>query len=438
MLPATGDVARFCDGLTRRNMLRAGAVGLGALTLGDVLRARAAAEGETQASSSVIFVELAGGPSHIETYDPKPEAPKEYRGPLKAIQTCVPGVFFSQYLPKQAEIADRLIVVRSVHHGKNSHDPSSHLVQTGYYKNGAKGNGNEMPAVGSVAARFRGPNHPAMPSYVAVPRTMRNGGAGQLGRAYEPFETFGDPNNRKFEVPNLSIFKGLSAERLDDRSALLASLDSQRRIADLHGSSEAIDQFTRRALELVTGDRAREAFDIRREDDKVRDAYGRNPVGQSFLLARRLVEAGVTCVTVRVTGWDDHATIANRIRDKAPNYDQGIASLIRDLHERGLDRDVLVVAIGEFGRTPRVNRNAGRDHWGAVMSVLLAGGGLKPGVIGSSNTKGEVPASAPYRPENVLATIYRHLGIDASQTFTDLSGRPRYLLEEREIIREIV
>jgi hypothetical protein len=341
-------------------------------------------------------------------------------------------------MPRQAQIADRLTIVRSISHTNNSHDPSSHLTQTGYYKKGEKGAANEMPSVGAVIARYRGPNHAAVPAYVAVPGIMRNGGAAQLGRACEPFETAGDPNSDKFEVKNLSLFTGLTAERLDDRSALLARLDSQRRIIDLHGSSPAIDQFTRQALDLVTGPRARAAFDIGQESSKLRDLYGRNTVGQSLLLARRLVEAGVTCVTVRVTGWDDHEKIAAGIRERGPAYDQGIAALIGDLRDRGLERDVLIVAMGEFGRTPQMNGAAGRDHWGAVMSVLLAGGGLKGGILGASNARGEVPVSAAYRPENVLAMIYRHLGIDPGQTFPDFSGRPRYLLEEREIIREIV
>jgi uncharacterized protein (DUF1501 family) len=207
---------------------------------------------------------------------------------------------------------------------------------------------------------------------------------------------------------------------------------------DLEGSAEAIDEFTRQALEMVTGPRAQQAFDIGREDERVRETYGMTDIGQSLLLARRLVEAGVTCVTVRFPGWDNHQQIAKAMADRGPRYDRAVAALVRDLFDRGLNRDVLLVAMGEFGRTPRVNRNAGRDHWGSVMSVLVSGGGLKPGIVGASNSKGEVPADSPYGPENVLAMVYRHLGVDSQQTFVDLAGRPRYVLEERGFIQELI
>lgn len=439
MFKRTGENARFCDGVSRRSFLGAGLLGLGGLTLADVLRGRAlAGESQLGAKTSVIFVELAGGPTQFETYDPKPSAPSEYRGPLSAIQTNLPGVFFSQYMAEQAKIADLLTVVRSIRHNSSSHDPSSHLTQTGYYKSGQKGGVNQMPSIGAVASRFRGPNHAAMPAYVAVPRVMRNGGAAQLGLSCAPFETGGDPSAKQFEVKNLATLGSLTIDRLGSRSELLAQLDAQRRLDDLDGSAEAVDQFTRKAFDLVTGSQAREAFDIGREPETVRDAYGRTTVGQSLLLARRLVEAGVTCVSVRVTGWDDHSKIAKGLAGRGPVYDQALAALVRDLRDRGNAQDVLVVAMGEFGRTPKINKNAGRDHWGSLMSVLFAGGNLKRGVFGESNSKGEVPVSMPYRPEHVLATVYRHLGIDPASTFADFSGRPRYILEEREVIREIL
>ena len=440
MLEISGKASRFCDGRTRRNFLQAGFLGLGGLSLAEVLSARAASPTSARSASqtSVIFVELAGGPTQFETYDPKPQAPLEYRGPFTAIRTREPGFWFSEHMAAQARIVDKLTIVRSIHHTHNSHDPSSHLTQTGYYKTGPKGGPNQMPCIGSVIARFRGPNHPSLPGYVAVPQIMRNGQAAQLGRAYNPFETISDPNSGSFQVRNLGLASGLSLARLDDRRALLTSLDSHRRLTDLAGSAVAVDQFSRQAFDLVTASQAREAFDISREDSRIRDRYGRNTVGQSLLLARRLVEAGVTCVTVRATGWDDHNKLADGLRQRGPQFDQGIAALISDLAQRGLSHEVLVVAMGEFGRTPRVNQNAGRDHWGALMSVLLAGGGLRPGILGSSNSKGEEPTSHAYRPENVLATVYRHLGIDPKQTFADFSGRPRYLLEERDVIQEII
>ncbi|MCZ6795509.1 MAG: DUF1501 domain-containing protein [Planctomycetota bacterium] len=441
MLTLQGERLPFCDGVSRRAFIKVGFLGLGGLTLPRLLEARseAAKRGSRSRSTSVIYLELAGGPSQFETYDPKPDAPREVRGPFGVVPTRLPGVYFSELMAEQARVADKLAVVRSIHHDRSSHDPSSHLSQTGYYKSGPKGGVNQAPCIGSVAAKLRGPNAAGLPAYVAVPRRMRNGGAAYLGNAFEPFSTGGDPKQADFRVRNLGLPSGLDDRRLDDRRTLLSALDDVRRLVDSRGVAEAMDRFTWQAFELVSGERAREAFDLAREPDHVRDGYGRNTVGQSMLLARRLVESGVTFVSVRVTGWDDHQNIEQRMRDKGPAYDRGVAALVRDIHERGLDRDVLVVAMGEFGRTPRINRNAGRDHWGALMSVLLAGGGLRVGqVIGASDRNGAVPADAPYRPENILAVAYRHLGIDPERTLPDFSGRPRYLLEERRLIAELI
>lgn len=440
MLTLFGERASFCDGVPRRSFLKAGFLGAAGLGLADVLRlrSRASEAGKPARKTSVIFVEMAGGPTQFETYDPKPKAPIEYRGEFGITQTNVPGVIFSELMVEQAKIADKLAIIRSVHHRHNSHDPSSHLSQTGYYKTGPKGGPNQSPCFGSVIAKLRGPNTPSLPAYVAVPSIMRNGQSAYLGQAFNPFETISDPNDAKFDVRNLQLAKNISLDRLGDRRELLSTLDAQQRLEDLEGASQAVDDFSRQAFELVHGSRAREAFDIAKEPSALRDQYGRNTVGQSMLLARRLAEAGVTCVTVRCTGWDDHTKLAKGLKGRAPAYDLGMATLVQDLYERGLEKDVLIVAMGEFGRTPRINKNAGRDHWGALMSVLLAGGGLKPGIVGASNSKGEVPTDAPYRPENVLAMIYRHLGIDPAHTLSDHSGRPRYLLEEREIVRELV
>lgn len=441
MLTIGGRAAKFCDGIARRSFLKAGFLGLGGLSLADLLRMKSqGAVNSQRAGRSVIFIEMAGGPTQFETYDPKPKAPIEYRGEFGITQTSVPGVIFSELMVEQAKMLEKLSIVRSIHHRANSHDPSSHLSQTGYYKLGPKGGSSSadtMPCFGSIAAKLLGADD-GLPAYVAIPRIMRNGRASYLGKSYSPFETIGDPNKPDFQVPNLSLVGGLNDHRMDDRRSLLTALDRQRSLFDLQGSATALDQFTRQAFDLVTGDRARVAFDLQSENDRLRDTYGRNTTGQSMLLARRLVEVGVKCVTVRVTGWDDHSKLARGLKQRGPAYDQGIAALVSDLYERGLDRDVLVVAMGEFGRTPRYNANAGRDHWGSLMSVLLACGGLKPGIVGASNSKGEVPADAPYRPENVLAMIYRHLGIDPQTTFNDFSGRPRYVLEERRLITELI
>ena len=437
MIEIVGSKSRFCDGVSRREFVRAGSIGLGALTLPELLQRRAQAG--TSKKTSVIFLELAGGPTQFETYDPKSHAPTEYRGPFGAVSTNVTGVQFSELMVEQAKVMDKLAIIRSIHHERSSHDPSSHLTQTGYYKEGRKGGPNEMPCIGSVAAKIRGANAPGVPAYVAVPSVMRNGRPAFLGNAYAPFEVGSDPNEENYRVKNLSLSGKLTMDRLEDRRALLTTIDTYRKDTDRRGDILAVDKFTDEAFELLTGERARKAFDIAAEPNAVRDRYGRSNVGQGMLLARRLIEAGVTFVTVRVTGWDDHNKIEQAMREKGPAYDQGVAALVTDLYERGLSQEALVVAMGEFGRTPRVNKNAGRDHWGSVMSVLMAGGGLKVGqVVGSSTSKGEKPAACPYRPENVLAMVYRHLGIDPQLTIPDLAGRPRHLLERREIISELI
>lgn len=449
MLTLSGQPIRNCEGISRRSLLKIGTLGLGGLTLADMLALRAAAATNPAGKSptaalprktSVIFFELAGGPTHFETYDPKPAAPEEYRGPMKAIDTALPGVQFCEVLPEQAKIADKLAVIRSIHHTNGSHGTSAHLTQTGYYLRDNQNRTNEMPCAGSITSRLRGANVPGMPSYVSMPRAMRYGQSGWLGKAFNPFVVDRDPSQADFKVNNLFLEGELTLNRLDTRRGLLAALDHQKQIIDNDGVSASLDQFTRQAFEMLTTDRAREAFDLTKESESMRDRYGRTLTGQSLLLARRLVEAGVTFVTVRMNeSWDDHGKIENAMRKKGPAFDGGLAALVSDIYERGLDQDVMIVAMGEFGRTPRVNKSAGRDHWGGVMSVLMSGGGLKVGqIVGSSTAKGEVPDDNPYRPENVLATMYRHLGIDPSQTFDDFTGRPRYILERRELIQELI
>ncbi len=441
MFTLVGDRFSCGDGWTRRAALQVGFLGLGGLTLPDLLRRRAVAatRGEAVRKTSVIFVELAGGPTHFETYDPKPEAPEEYRGPMGTVETCLPGVRFSELMVEQARIADRLAIVRSVTHTSSSHGTSAHLTQTGYYLRDPQKRENDMPCAGSIAAKMRGANEPGLPAFVSIPQAMRFGGPAYLGKQFSAFRTEADPAAKDFQVNNLALVGGLDLGRLDDRRALLTAFDNQRRVVDTQGVSDSIDDFTREAYDMVAGGKARAAFEIGAEPDAVRDRYGRNSSGQGMLLARRLVEAGATFVTVRVGGWDDHSQIKEQMLKKGPDYDRAMAALVGDLHERGLDREVLVVAMGEFGRTPRVNKSAGRDHWGSVMSVLLAGGGLKMGqIVGSSTDKGETPDDRPYRPENILAMVYRHLGIDPSTTFLDFAGRPRYVLEQRGLISELI
>ena len=430
--------ADFCDGQTRRSFLQAGVLGFGGLALPQLLQGREES-GAAAKKTSVIYIELTGGPTHFETYDPKPEAPAEYRGPFGVVKTNLPGIYFSELMKEQAKVADKLAIIRSIHHASSSHDTSSHLTQTGYYKIGRKGGKNSFPAIASTTAMFKGANRVGVPPYVSISRAMRNGRASFLGNAYDPFIASGDPNKEGFKVNNLDLLPELALERVNDRKGLLESLDSNRRLLDNTRTAESIGKFNGQAFDLLTGDRARNAFDISREDPKLRERYGRNTTGQSMLLARRLVEAGVSYVTVTVGSWDDHSKIADRMKSKGPVYDQGLAALISDLHERGLNKDVLVVAMGEFGRTPRINKSAGRDHWGRVMSVLMAGGNYRMGqIIGSSNSKGEVPHDNPYRPESVITMMYEHLGISPGATVTDHTGRPRFLLETRRPIKELI
>jgi hypothetical protein len=427
----------FCDGLNRRGFVKAGLTGLAGLTLPDLLRLRAqAAAGGVAKDTAVIFLELAGGPTQHETYDPKPAAPSEYRGPFGTIETSVPGVQFSELMTEQARIMDKLVILRAVHHDSGSHQTSAHLTQTGYYLRDRQSRENDMPCIGSVAARVCGANQRGLPPFVSIPSSMRYGRAAWIGKGFSPFETIKSADAKPFVVANLTLIGGMTRDRLGDRRTLLQGFDQARRVIDTQGVSDAQDAFTRQAFEMVTGDKARDAFDIAAEPEAVRNRYGINSLGQNMLLARRLVESGVKFVSVRINtlgSWDDHKDIKGRMNAKGPAYDQGIAALVTDLHERELADHVMVVAMGEFGRTPRINKDAGRDHWGRVMSVMLAGGNLNTGqVIGSSDSVGASPAANPYRPENVLATVYHHLGIDPAMTFTDNSGRPRYVLEERE------
>lgn len=431
--------AEFCDGLARRSFVRAGLTGVAGLTLPQLLQLQAQAAPAAQRNdAAVIYLELAGGPTQHETWDPKPEAPAEYRGPCGVVNTTVPGIHFCELMSEQAQILDKLVILRAVHHDSGSHSTSAHLTQTGYYLRDRQSRQNDMPCIGSVAARISGSVQPGVPAFVSVPTGMRYGRAAWIGKGFNPFETNRSADKLPFVVPNLTLIGGLTQQRLGNRRALLSGFDHARQILDTKGVAEAQDDFTRQAFEMVTGDKARAAFDIAAEPESVRNRYGVNSIGQNMLLARRLVEAGVRFVSVRVNtlgSWDDHNGIEKRMKAKGPAFDRGVATLVRELHERGLNRRVMVVAMGEFGRTPRVNKKAGRDHWGRVMSVLMAGGNLRTGqVIGSSDSQGGNPVDQPYRPENVLATVYQHMGIDPATTIEDNSGRPRYLLEERRPI----
>lgn len=414
----------------------------GGLTLADWLRAKALAATERRhfKDRAVIQIFMGGGPSHIDMYDMKPGAPAEFRGEFKEIPTCVPGIRICEHLPLQAAAMDKLAVVRSVTHSNSSHLPSSHWMLTGY-EAPDNANGNVHPFTGSVVAKMRGPNQPGLPAYVAVPRAVSFGAAAYLGAAYNPFTADGEPQADDFQVPNLRPVKGVTAARLGHRWELLRALDRMRRDIDVHGDLVGLDEYSRQAMELITGERAARAFDIGREDPKLRERYGRTLIGQSCLLARRLVEAGVTYVTcLSGGGWDTHVNNFSELKNTSlPRYDRAIAALVTDLHERGLSDRVLVMAFGEFGRTPRVNGNAGRDHWPGAMSVLFGGGGLKVGqMVGTTDSRAAYPTSQPFSPGCVLATMYHTLGLDFRQVFYDQSNRPTPVLPEGRPIDDLV
>ncbi len=450
MLRIFGGAARDCDGVTRRSFLQAGVLGLGGLALPDFWRLRS--EGAVQERGrSVILFWLSGGPGHMETWDPKPDAPDAFRGPLGSIETQLPGVRFGELMPEQARRADRLAVIRTVRHGTGDHTKGNHWMLTGYEGPAFNAPDNTIqrrPAIGSAVARLRAAGRPGMPSYVAVPH-LRGGTdnlfhyAAYLGGSANPFVVDSDPNDPKYRVRNLALPRDVSLGRLEDRRRMRAALDGLRRDADAR--LRDIDAYYGRAFDMLTGKAMADALDIAAEPDIARARYGHHTFGQSALLARRLIEAGTPFVTVNCVPWDHHGTrpqlkTEEGARKLIPPLDRAIAALIDDLIERGLYDSTLVVAMGEFGRTPRMNRDAGRDHWGDTFSVLMGCGSMRMGqVIGRSSARGEHVVDRPVGPQDVAATIYHHLGIDSqSITFEDRSGRPTYLIDAGEPIRELV
>jgi len=441
-MPIERSSFRCCDGITRRELLRAGLWGLAGMSLPEVLRcqARGVEAGGERRDTAVIYILQEGGASQFETYDPKPSAPAEIRGEFSAIPTNVPGVCFSELMVEQARIMDKLTVLRSIHHPSTQHSSSVHLIKTGYYCR-PEAEENEMPSAGAVAARARGAAVAGMPPYVLLHSAERYDGGHFLGKGYNPFFVKSTQESADFKTPNLSLTEGVTTEQLQDRRRLLASFDAGQRFLN-SGEAQPLDHFQQQAFEMVTGTAARRAFQLDLENPKLRDRYGRNPLGQRLLLARRLVEHGVTFVTAGTFGWDHHGNLWKDMRRDAPAFDRAVAALVEDLHDRGLAERVLVVAMGEFGRTPRIsslnNSAPGRDHWGDAMSVLLAGGGLPGGqVVGATDAQGGRPTQHPYRLECVLAAMYRHLGIDPALTFNDHTGRPRHLLEIRDAITQL-
>ena len=440
MLTLWGSAANngFCDGMGRRDFIRLGALG-GSLTLADMLRMKAlgadnsksgpASKTKSGKVRAAILVYLPGGPSHMDMYDLKPEAPVEYRGEFKPIGTNVSGIKISEHFPLQAKMFDKLAVVRSLV-AVDEHSDSQ--VMTGFSEQVNRV--QEHPSFGSVVSKLRAKQadvgHGAtVPAYVSLRGMSRGTEPGFLGVAHRPFT----PNGPG--LANLRAAQPNTGANLDARRNLLTGLDDLRRDIDSSGTMAGLDTFTARAFDLVTSGAARDALNLEKESKENRERY---KGVESFLTARRLVEAGVNCVTLSVGGWDTHSANFTTLKRQLPLVDRGIANLVNDLHDRGMADEVAVVMWGEFGRTPKVNSTAGRDHWSPVMSALVAGGGMRMGqAVGSSTSRGERPKDRPYRPSNLLATLYNAMGIDPAMTFLNGSGRPVHLLEDRNAISEL-
>ncbi len=425
---------------SRRGFLQAGAVGFGGLALANLLRHEALAGTGAQEKRSVIVVFQQGGPSHLETWDLKPQAPVEFRGEFKGISTSIPGYHVGEYMPRLAKLCHKLAILRTVHHDQTEHNQGVHAVLTGYRP--TKGDpGNEFPSVGSIVAKELGPRAGGMPPYIATMTSLPSSNAAYLGVQYNPFQTFGYPTSPGFQVRNLVLPGGVDAARMARRKKMLDQFDDFRREADASGGMTGMDGFTRRALELVSSPTIRDAFDLNKEKSALREKYGMQSFGaQSMLLARRLVEAGARYVTVRVDGqWDSHKDNFTAHRSLIPPWDQALATLIEDLEERGLLDTTLLLIGGEFGRTPKINKDAGRDHWPMVYTTVLAGGGLKQGVIvGESDARAEAPKTRPLSHQDVLATIYHQLGIDTHKTYFNEAHRPVEILNYGQPIEEIL
>jgi len=430
-----GPKHRRCDGVTRRDLLQIG--GLGALALPTLLRSEARAEStpSTATAQSVILVYLGGGLSHHDSFDPKPDAPGEVKGQYNAISTTLPGVRIGEKLPLLASRLNKFSLLRSGTHGNDHHETATNWVLSGNFGSAF----GDYPAIGSVVSHelgYRG----QMPPYFAVPRnpsfTWELGRSAFLGGRFESFKS-GDPNDPNFRVRDVSIPPDF-ARRVDRRQTLRQAVDGLARQIDADDQLRTLDEFQRRAIDLVLSPEARRAFDVGREDPRIRDRYGRTTTGQSCLLARRLVEAGVRFVTVNSGGWDHHEKIFKSLDKRLVELDNALSALIDDLDSRALLDSTLIVAMGEFGRSPKINKEAGRDHWGHVASLVWAGGGVRPGrVIGRSDDQGGYVAERPVRPADVAATIYKAVGIDPTRYLYTAENRPVPILGEGSPVEEL-
>ncbi len=440
----------------RRGFLRSGFLGFAGLTLADLFRLEQAAQAKGNSpkkENSVIILWMRGGPSQHETWDPKPLAPVEYRGAFGATKTSVPGIQICDLLPMSAKIQHKWSIIRSLSHSNAGHSAGDQILFTGYPP-GQRADQNYYPSCGSIVSKQLGHLNPQLPSYVTIPRRLPGTDPAYLGRKHAPFETQADPaSDGPFSIPNFSPIEGLSFDRMKNRRSLLNAFDGMRKDTDNSGQIDALDSFEQQAWNIVSGPVARTAFDLDAEPRAIRERYGfmapyvaptpdRCGVpawSQRMLLARRLVEAGVRLVTVDVRWWDTHVKGYETMRDGfLPRWDKAYSALIEDLDQRGMLDTTMVIAWGEFGRSPRVNATGGRDHYPNVFSAALTGGGIEGGrVVGSSDAKGAYPADNPKRPQDVLATMYRHLGIDTTVAYEDHMGRPHPVLPFGEPIDEL-
>ncbi|MBI1375108.1 MAG: DUF1501 domain-containing protein [Phycisphaera sp.] len=432
MLTFYGKRNGYCDSVSRRSFMRIGALGLGGLTMIDLMRLEAQA-GIKSSHKALINVHLGGGPSHQDTWDLKPDAPAEYRGEFNPISTNVPGMQICELFPKLATMADRFSVIRSIVGSDGQH--ASFMTQSGWSKKDLAAVGGE-PSIGAVVTKLKGSTGDA-PPFVSL---MGNVEPGYLGPTCTPYQ----PDGRG--RANLTLRREMSADRMQNRAKLLSELDTMKRDCDSSGYMQAMDTFTQRAVDVVCSGRLADALDNDKEDPKVRARYrasgDRNATreAEQFLTARRLIEAGVRCVSLSLGGYDTHQKNFSQLRQRLPILDAGISGLLTDLHERGMQDDVTLIVWGEFGRTPRINNNAGRDHWPRVMGAFVAGGGIRGGqTVGETDRNGGEAYERPVHVREVTATLYHNLGINARRTtIIDPAGRPQYLVDDREPIRELV
>lgn len=418
--------------MNRRDFLYSGLVGGLGLSMGDILKLQAESQ-LTPKAQSVIHIYLPGGVASHETFDPHPMAPSEYRGPLKAIPTSVDGLQFSEYLQQTAKIANKLTVVHSMTHGDAAHERGTSTMFTGYRPSPAL----EYPSFGSVVSNQLGDRN-NLPAYVCVPQKLNDvADSGYLSKAFGPFSLGSDPAALGFKVRDLN--STVSQERFDKRRSILDTVDSHFKYLENSDSLVAMDSFYQKAYDLISSPKAKEAFALDKEPQVMKEAYGMNQAGQRLLMARRLVEAGVRFVSVTYGGWDMHTGIANGMSKQLPQFDQAYATLINDLDQRGLLDSTLVMISSEFGRTPKINKDAGRDHWPRVFSVVFAGGGFKRGhVYGSSDATGSDVDSNPLSIENLAATLYTQLGINPEAKLMASGGRPVSIVDKGQVISDLL